>query len=269
MSNASTDPQTDETSQQPEPVPFDHFVTILGWDTFSESITGQLLASSNRVVIITDEEGDRVDIEETFSSDAVHVAVMHFSNFDRMKAIGIGASRSVFLNLESDEEDLIAILRMKGHFSGLDYMVALTDEKLEQTFRSAGVTYAVSRYNISSKVLASYLYEPDVAEYTEDLLTATEEENDHDIQQYRVTGSSPAAGDTFLGVMKILRSNHGCVPIGLKKEDGPLLKVPAPDVVVGENDYVLLITDKTSEAGIEEFFGSREGILNGRDDLDA
>jgi voltage-gated potassium channel len=153
---------------------------------------------------------------------------------------------------------------MKRHFPDLDYMVALSDEELEQTFRSAGVTYAVSKYNISSKILASYLYEPDVAEYTEDLLKATEEEGDHDIQQYRVTDSCAAIGNRFVDLMRTLRDDHNCVPIGLRKADGTLHKVPTPGTVVDHDDFVLLVTQRSSEAGLESYFGTQEGVLNGR-----
>jgi voltage-gated potassium channel len=257
---------TTDSEETTSSIPFENFVTVLGWGEFSESITDQLLASSNHVAVITDQEDDRVDIREEYPTDHVHVTVMHFADFEKMKALGVGRSRSVFLNLASDEEDLITILRMKRHFPDLDYMVALSDEELEQTFRSAGVTYAVSKYNISSKILASYLYEPDVAEYTEDLLKATEEQGDYDIQQYRVTESCRAIGDGFVDLMHTLRNDHNCVPIGLRKADGTLHKVPEPDTVVNQNDFVLLITQKSSESGIEDYFGTQEGVLNGHSD---
>jgi voltage-gated potassium channel len=152
---------------------------------------------------------------------------------------------------------------MKNHFEDLEYMVALSDEELEETFRSAGVTYAVSKFNISSKVLASYLYEPDVAEYTEDLLTATENGEDYDIQQYQVTDQCPADGESFIDVMRTLKSEHRSTPIGLKKADGDLKKVPVPTTTVEKDDHVLLITRGDRESGLEDYFGTEEGVLNG------
>jgi voltage-gated potassium channel len=248
-----------------EQIRFDQFIAILGWDDFAKNITGQLLASSNNVVVLTEEEDRKPAIEGEFTDqeeESLQVFALHHSDYPGMKEIGLGAARSLFLNLDSDEQNLITILRLQKHFPDLEYMVALTDEELEETFRSAGVTYAVSKFNISSKVLASYLYEPDVAEYTEDLLTATENGEDYDIQQYQVTSQCPAAGESFISVMRTLKSDHRTTPIGLKKQGGELIKIPAPDTVVSEDDHVLLITRGDREGGLENYFGTEEGVLN-------
>lgn len=247
-------------------IEFDHFVSILGWDAFSEAVSLQLLASSNNVVILTEEEENRTEIRGAFSEeqeDSMQVFSLHRTEYQRMQEIGLGATRSLFLNLDTDETNLITILRMKKHFPELEYMVVLSDEELEETFQSAGVTYAVSKLNISSKVLSSYLYEPDVAECTEDVLTATRNGEDYDIQQYRVTDSCPAAGESFLSVMQTLKSEHRTTPIGLKKPQESLKKVPAPATTVQKDDYVLLITRGSREDGLEDYFGTQEGVLNG------
>jgi voltage-gated potassium channel len=244
-------------------IPFDRFVVVIGWNSFGATITRQIIAASNRVVILTKDESQQIEVRESFDTDGVYAAAVQPSNFSKMKEIGVGKAHSVLLNLGTDEDNLLTVLRMKNHFEDLDYMVALRDEELEETFRTAGVTYAVSRFSISSKILASYLYEPDVAEYNEDLLTATEEKGDHDIQQYRVTETCPAAGSSFVEVMRTLRGDHDCIPIGLRKSGGELIKVPEPDVRVNQDDYVLLVTEKSSEAGIESYFGTKEGVING------
>lgn len=249
-------------------IPFDRFVVVFGWDDFAETIAQQLIASSNNVVVITEDEKHEPTIRGEFEEEypeSIETFVLHRSDYSRMEEIKFSEAQSLFLNLESDEQNLIAILRMQNRFPNMKYMVALSDEELEETFRSAGVTYAVSKFNIASKVLASYLYEPDVAEYSEDLLKATEEEDDYDIQQYRVTDQCPADGDSFVDVMRTLKSEHRSTPIGLKRANGDLKKIPAPTTTVEEDDYVLLITRGDREAGLEDYFGTEEGVLNGSD----
>lgn len=256
--------KTRDTNRPPNSRPFERFVAVLGWDDFSIAVTRQLLASSNHVVVLTDSEDERIDIEEGVGCDALKVYVCHLSNYAYMKEVGLDGADSIFVNLASDEENLTTILRLKSHFQNIDYMVALSDDELEETFQSAGVTYAISKFNISSKILASFLYEPDVAAYAEDLLTATQEEEDHDIQQYLVTGTSEAAGMTFADLMRRLRDEYGSTPIGLKKASTKeLIKIPRPEVGVEEGDYVLLVLKKTSEPEIEAFFQTQEGVLNG------
>ncbi len=244
-------------------IPFDNFAVVLGWDEFSSMIVKQLLASSNKVATLVRDEETRLSTEDIFGGEDFTANVVSPSDYPTMQKIGVGNSQNIFVNLGDDEENLITILRMQNHFPDAEYMVALNDEELENTFRSAGVTYAVSKFRISSKIVGSFLYEPDVAAYTEELLTATQTEQDHDIQQYRVTESCDGSGATFRELLSRIRSDYGAVPIGLKKRNGPLLKVPDADVEVSEGDYVLLAVQGTDEPELEKFFGTQEGVLNG------
>lgn len=244
-------------------IPFDNFAVVFGWDQFSNMIVKQLLNSSNKVAALVRDEETRLWTEDTFGGENFSVNVVSPSDYSKMKKIGIGNSQNIFVNLGDDQENLTTILRMQNHFPKAEYMVALNDEELEDTFRSAGVTYAVSKFSISSKIVGSFLYEPDVATYTEDLLTATETDQDYDIQQYRVTENCDGSGATFRELLSRIRSDYGAVAIGLRKKNGPLLKVPDPNAEVSEGDYVLLATQGSGESGLENFFGTQEGVLNG------
>ena len=77
----------------------------------------------------------------------------------------------MFINLTNDTEKLVYILNLKKSFPNLDYVVTLDNGDLKNTFISAGVTNTISKHEISSKLLASYMFEPDVAAYSESILS--------------------------------------------------------------------------------------------------
>ncbi|MFB6355885.1 MAG: hypothetical protein ABEJ65_05155, partial [bacterium] len=136
----------------------------------------------------------------------------------------------------------------------------LQDENLQETFRDAGVRYAISRNAISSRLLATHIYEPDVAETLEKLFTSTnkmtpevenidtsEDQTGYDLRQFKVgpdftlENGSPSQDDsyTFGSIVTELRSQLGAVPLGLYT-DGELIQLPSHDTPVKPGDYLLI-----------------------------
>jgi len=94
-------------------------------------------------------------------------------------------------------------------------------------------------------------------------LTATKNGEDYNIQQCPLTGECPAAGESFINVMRTLKSAYRTTPIGLKRDQGKLKKIPEPTRMVQEDDYMLLIPRGDQESGLEDYFGTEEGVLIG------
>mgnify|MGYP006285767437 CR=1 FL=1 len=239
-------------------------VIILGWDEFASLVTEQLVASQHQVVVVTREEEDRERIHEAFDPSQVMVFESYLADFQELEHVAIESCLKVFVNLGDDRESLVAILKMKDLYDGIEYDVLLEDKELKDTFYVAGVRYAVSKFNISAKVLASHLYEPDAAEYMIDLLAATETDKDLDVQQYQILESNPLAGEPYGDAFWKLKTEHDCVPVGLSKAqpDGhhELHKIPEDDLLVEAGDFMLLVIRGAAEAGIEELFGVIEGM---------
>lgn len=247
-----------------EPKDLEHHVVILGWDEFTSLVTEQLVAADHQVVVVTGEEEARDRIYEAFDRSQVLVFESYLSDFRELAEIRIESSLKVFVNLENDRESLVAILKMKELYDGLAYDVLLEDKELKDTFYVAGVQYAVSKFNISAKVLASHLFEPDAAEYLVDLLAAAETDEDLDVQQYAILESNPLAGEPYGEVFWRLKKEYNCVPVGLSKpSDGrvaELHKIPDDDMIVEPGDFLIVVLRGSSEGGIEELFGVREGM---------
>ena len=171
----------------------------------------------------------------------------------------------MFINLDSEEDSLVAILNLKALYDGLEFDVVLENPELEETFYAAGVTYAVSTQNLASKLTASHLFEPEVATFTSDLLSASEKNNDHDIQQYELLASNDYVGQTWGDLFWDVKEQLNCVLIGLGRpraddQKNELTKVPPADMRLQAGDHVVLITAAEKEEALESFFGTDEGI---------
>lgn len=245
---------------------FENHVVIVGWSPFAETVVEQLMAAGRQVAIIT-EHRDQVDlIHEKFDDAPVFVLFTDLDNVERFEKANLREARGVFVNLDSDTDSLITIINLRRHFGDRNYIASIENDDLRETFLTAGATHVLFRDGIAAKLTASYIFEPNVAEFSTDLLGSSGVQEDYDIRQYLVREDHPYSGSRYGEVMQDLRA-HGCLPIGLYKQDesvghpgNGLLKLPPNDTIVEAGDYVLLILDGSRGEALRELFGVEEGI---------
>lgn len=247
------------------PIDFTNHVVILGWDALAHRITRQLVIAEKKVAVITRQTEARELIRDAFSPDDVRVHLSQLNDWTTFDAVNIEDSFKVFVNLENEQDSLVAILNLQGHYDGLEFDVVISNPELEETFYSAGVTYAVSTRNLASKLTAGHLFEPEAAAFTDDLLSASAEPGDHDIQQYELLDSHEYVGQTWGDLFWTLKDDLNCVPIGIGRSKPNttkrnLTKMPSNDRTLRAGDHIVLITDHETEADLESFFGTKEGI---------
>ena len=83
--------------------------------------------------------------------------------------------------------------------------VALDNSELKETFIAAGVEQVILQHEISSKLLASYIFEPDVANYSESIMSYAKSDDDLDIKQFKVVADNPYLNKNYEEVFLILK----------------------------------------------------------------
>jgi voltage-gated potassium channel len=187
-----------------------------------------------------------------------------FNNFEGMTKSNIKKAAIVFINLADDTQKLVYLLNLKKHFGNLKFIVTLDNTNLKDTFHSAGVSYVLSKNEIAAKMVASYIFEPDVAAYNADLLASSKTEFDLDIQEYRVTAKNPYLGKSFGQAFLQAKKELNSILIGISKQidkKRKLFKNPPDSTIINKGDYLILITDGKSEKRISKAFGIQEGVL--------
>jgi voltage-gated potassium channel len=239
-----------------------HFV-IFGWDKFGHHVTDQIVKAARKVAIVTDKKDDIELINDLFPKEQVFVFFTDFNNFEAFSKVNLSKSATVFINFPDDTETLVYVLNLKKHYENLNYVVTLEKPDLKETYQTIGVTYAISKNEIASKLVASYIFEPDVAHITEDLMATTINDNDYDIQEFLVLDSNPFLNKDYLDVFIELKKEYDCVLLAISKnsDDGTqkLMKNPKSGVKIGVNDHLILIANRSSKKVIEDTFGVKEG----------
>lgn len=241
---------------------FKNHAVIIGWNASGHSVVEQLIGVGKKCAIVTDKRNDIDLINETYDKRHIYTLFADYNNFEMLKKANVDEAAIIYVNLDDDTKKLVHILNMKKHFVDLKFVVTLDNSNLKSTFHSAGVTHAVSKNEIASKLLASYIFEPDVAKYSEDILSYAENDYDYDIKEYRVVNDNPYKGSNYHDLFFEFKKRYNAILIGISKitEHGrELLKNPKEDITVNEGDYLILIMNGESTRRMEKVFKTEEG----------
>jgi voltage-gated potassium channel len=249
---------------------FTNHAVIIGWNDYGHMVTDQLLGVGKKVAIVTNDRTHLDFIHERYNSKNIFTLYNDFKNFDLLKKANIEASSIVFVNLEDDTEKLVYILNIKKVYPDLDFVVNLDNSDLKNTFLAAGVTNTISKHEISSKLLASYMFEPDVASFSESIMSFAQSDSDYDIKQFLVTPTNPFAGKTYNDLFFALKSKYNTILLGITKRDKfgkrRLLKNPVGDIKVMPGDYVLVIVNGKAFKLLRRAFKVEEGYIRETED---
>jgi len=244
---------------------FEQHVVIIGYSDFGQLVTEQLIGANKKVAIVTDKKLHVELIKERFDKNMVFTLYTDFENTEMLKKANITESSVVFVNLQDDTEKLVFVLNMKKIFENLDFVVTLENSNLKNTFLNAGVTNAISPHEISSKILASYMFEPDVAAFTEDIMSFALTPTDYDIKQFLVTYDNPFLNKAYSQTFLDVKTRYNGILIGMSKKDKTgkrqLIKNPVGDYNIGLGDYLIVIVNGSSFKLIQEAFNVQEGYF--------
>ncbi len=247
---------------------FTNHAVIIGWNEFGKLVTDQLVGVGKEVAIVTNVKDDVDLIKEKYKSRNIYTLFTDFNNYDMLRKANIQESTIVFVNLEDDTEKLVYVLNLKKFFNDLDFVVTLENGDLKHTFLAAGVSNALSSHEISSKLLASYMFEPDVAAYSESIMSFAKSDSDYDVKQFIVSNTNPYLGKQYQEVFYDLKKRYNSILIGITKRDKygkrKLIKNPMGDIKVSLGDYFIIILNGKAFKLLKKVFNVEEGYFRDR-----
>lgn len=244
---------------------FEGHIVFLGWNDFSQMVADEIIHAGKQVAILT-EYKDNVDlIYDHYPKNQVFVLFSDRQDSETYQRLNVGKSAVVFVSMEDDSEALMDVINLRREFKEVDIVVSLQKPKLKQTFEAAGVTYVVARNEIASKLVASYIFEPDVAGLNLELISSAGEEHQFDIQEYHVLDNNPYLGKNAHEVFHFLKDDHDAVLMGISKKEGEHFRMipnPSADVRLEVGDYLVVMTNGIGQQKLTNAFGIEEGRLN-------
>ncbi len=244
-------------------IKWENHAIIVGWSKFAKAVIQQLLGANKKVVVVTNQK-DAIDfMYENYANTQVFAMYSETKSAEVLEKVNIGKSSAVFVNLESDTEKLVFMLNTKKVYSNLNYIVTLDNADLKPTLLEAGATYVLSKTEIAAKLLASYIFEPDVASYNEEIIAVAENDSMYDMKQYKVTEANPYKGLAYDKVFYELKEKCNAILVGIVKCQGnkkEVIKNPERPVTVAQEDYLLMLINGKAERLVDELFQIKEGV---------
>ena len=243
---------------------FTHHIVCIGWSEFNQMVVDEVLQASRKVAIITNRKDDVELIYDLYNRKDVFVLYADYNNLDSISKTNPNEASEVFLGFKNDTEALIYSINFINKYPNPNMVVAIENHKLRDTFIAAGVKYIVARNEIASKLVASYVFEPDVADLNIDLLGSAIHDDDFDNQQYIVTETNPFLNKNYDDVFVKLKLKYNIVLLGISKHDsnGGNLKLHVnarSETVIELNDYLIIMVAGKSKKRVEKLFGVKEG----------
>ena len=241
---------------------FSEHVIFIGWNEFSKMVAEEIYHTNKKIAIVTQKK-DQIDlIYSQFGRENTFALFADYHNLDSLTKANVSDAAAVFISIPDDAQVLLYVIDFKKRFPKPQIVVSIENSKLKNTFEAAGVTYAIARNEIASKMVASYMFEPDVANLNYDLISSSRGTMDHDMLEYRMIENNPYVGKNYLDVFMDLKKTHNSVLIGLSRKIGNVwqLITNAPDEeVVQVNDYLVLMCSGSSKKKFVSVFGVEEG----------
>jgi voltage-gated potassium channel len=243
--------------------PFQGHVVIIGWNEFGHSVVSTLVAAGRQVAIVTKDRSSIGSIHEYYEDKGVFTLYSDYNNFELLEKANIKEASIVFINLNDDTEKLVYIIDIRKHYPSLNYVVTLENGNLKGTFMNAGCTYTISKNEISSKLLASYIYEPDVAILSEELIAYAHEGHEYDMKEFLIKDNNPLVGMPYEKAFFDLKKESNVILFGLvRNNEGKriLYKNPEINIVIQEGDYVIMLMDQKGLERLRKTFMIEEGV---------
>lgn len=243
---------------------FQHHILIIGWNDFSKQVADEIYHSSKKIAIVTDKK-DNIDlIYKNYEKENVFVLFAEYGNYEMLKLVNAAEATTVFVSLDDDSATLLYVVDFKKRFPNVAIVVSIEKSRLKDTFLAAGVTYVISRNEIASKMVASFMFEPEVADMSIDIISSARGTEDYDIQQYLVNNKNPFIGSDCLSAFLELKTKYNTVLMAISKMvDGErvLFKNPADDQKISLDDYLIVLCDGATKPKLEGLFVVEEGRL--------
>lgn len=219
----------------------DHCV-IIGWNSFSKKVAEQVVNAQEPIAIVVDNEIDLKQIKQLYKNKTCFVLLADRSDFKILEKINITQSKRVYINFDQDTETLIYSISLKKQFNDLNCVVAIENAELKESFSYLGIQFIITKKEIISKFIASYIFEPSVALVTEDLISTSNSSGDLDICEKLITQSSKLVGKDYNSLFMEQKIANNIILLAVNRS-GVLFKNPTKEFFIEPNDILVYISD--------------------------
>jgi len=222
---------------------------IIGWNTFSKQVAEQIIKADENLAIVVNSEADLKTIKQLYTDKNCFVLLSELNDFDNLNKVNITDSKRVYVSFENDTDTLVYTISLKKKYDLVKCVVAIENIELKASFNYLGVQFIIPKKEIVSKFIASYIFEPNVALLTEDLISTSNTEENLDICENVLTQNHELIGTRYFDAFVNLKKHKGIVLVAVSR-DTNLIKSPEDNFELKENDVLIYIANGKSKQTI-------------------
>ena len=214
---------------------FTNHVILTGWSNVSKMIIEQITHANQKVVVLTDNRNHLDLIHDGFDDELVFAVFGDLNSEEGLKRANVNQASSILIDMEQDADALVYLINFRKRYSHVNTVIFLHSHELKETFYNAGATYVVSEMEISTKLIASFVFEPDVAKFTEDIMSTAHGDTDFDMLEFLVTKENPYCNQSYMDTFIDLKKSFNAILVGLARPNGQrfdLIKNPENDLPI-------------------------------------
>ncbi|WP_010179639.1 potassium channel family protein [Aquimarina agarilytica] len=215
---------------------------IIGWNSFSKQVAEQIVKAKEPLAVVIDNEEDLKQIKQLYDSKKCFVLQTELNDFESLEKVNIKNSKRVYINFDSDTDTLVYSISLKKKYEDLKCVVAIENIELKESFNYLGIQYIIPRKEIISKFIASYVFEPNVALLTEDLISTSNSAADLDICETKLSSNSPLVGKNYTSAFVAQKEQNNIVLLAVSRK-GQLIKNPSNEFIIQAEDILIYMAN--------------------------
>jgi len=215
---------------------------IIGWNAFSKQVAEQIIKADEDLTIVVNNEADLKTIKQLYPDKNCFAFLSELNDFDNLNKVNITDAKRVYVSFENDTDTLVYTISLKKKYDLVKCVVAIENIELKASFNYLGVQFIIPKKEIVSKFIASYIFEPNVALLTEDLISTSNTEENLDICESVLTQNHELIGAPYFDTYVNLKKNKGIVLVAVSR-NFELIKNPEDNFELKENDVLIYIAN--------------------------
>ena len=222
---------------------------IIGWNAFSKQVAEQIIKAGENLAIVVNNEVDLKAIKQLYTDKNCFVLLSELNDFDNLNKVNITYAKRVYISFENDTDTLVYTISLKKKYDLVKCVVAIENIELKASFNYLGVQFIIPKKEIVSKFIASYIFEPNVALLTEDLISTSTTEENLDICETILIKNHLLIGSSYLDTYVSLKKDKGIILVAISR-DFELIKNPDNNFILKENDVLIYIANGMNKQAI-------------------
>jgi voltage-gated potassium channel len=232
-------------------------VVVCGYGPVARTAIEELLAADRQVAVVCERAEEIDEARRHGGRDRLFVTSGDIDQDLLVNRLNAGAADTAIIATEDDTKNIIASLNMRAVNASMRIIVAVKTEALRQTLISSGVTYVASPFELSGRLVASAAFEPEVAQFVEDVTSGVDE--GFDLHQY---SAEPFDGETVQTVRDRLEEADGPLLVAVaqwKEGSFEMLPHPSRELKLKKRDQVIVLANDDQATRMADAFSLRQG----------